>query len=262
MQDRITHLDARRPGSATGNSIPTNEELDALTAPYLAADGYVGLLAAELIARGSRSTALLAPKLHVALLDALNRYRVLAVHRRGPRGVAGLDRAIAKRVRGKLEQAIREHAGLGENEPVRLPSSGSHYLGQPVLVTENTYEVGLMNGDIGLVLPTAHGLAAIFPSYGAGQLSCREVALARLPAHMGAFAMTVHKSQGSQFERVALVLAGRDSPIQTRELVYTGITRTSGRLDWLGDADELRRALDRPIQRASGLRELLRESPG
>jgi exodeoxyribonuclease V alpha subunit len=75
---------------------------------------------------------------------------------------------------------------------------------------------------------------------------------------MGAFAMTVHKSQGSQFKRVALVLAGRDSPIQTRELVYTGITRTSSRLDWLGDAKELRRALDRPIQRASGLRELLR----
>ena len=90
----------------------------------------------------------------------------------------------------------------------------------------------------------------------------REVALARLPDHMGAFAMTVHKSQGSQFRRVAVVLAGRDSPIQTRELMYTAITRTSSRLDWLGDPDELERAFRRRVGRASGLRDLLWRAPG
>jgi exodeoxyribonuclease V alpha subunit len=69
--------------------------------------------------------------------------------------------------------------------------------------------------------------------------------------------MTVHKSQGSQFDHVALVLAGRDSPIQTRELVYTGVTRARQRLSWLGDLDELRIALARQVRRESGLPDLL-----
>jgi exodeoxyribonuclease V alpha subunit len=116
-----------------------------------------------------------------------------------------------------------------------------------------------MNGDIGLVLPTSEGLCAIFPIKDAGRRTTREVALARLPEHAGALAMTVHKSQGSQFQRVAVVLAGRDSPIQTRELIYTAITRTSSQLDWLGASDELARALRRRVGRASGLRDLLWE---
>jgi exodeoxyribonuclease V alpha subunit len=125
------------------------------------------------------------------------------------------------------------------------------------LITQNAYELGLMNGDIGIVLPTAMGPAVVLPVKEGDRLTTREISLSRLPAHMGAFAMTVHKSQGSQFDRVALVLAGRDSPIQTRELVYTAITRSSGCLDWLGHPSELQGALRRRVGRASGLGDLL-----
>jgi exodeoxyribonuclease V alpha subunit len=115
-----------------------------------------------------------------------------------------------------------------------------------------------MNGDVGIVLWTEQGLAAVFP--GDDKTSVRSVATARLPPHEGALAMTVHKSQGSQFERVALVLAGRSSPIQTRELVYTGVTRAKNQLAWLGDASELKDALDRRVTRESGLVPLLTQT--
>ncbi|RLB45550.1 MAG: hypothetical protein DRJ42_29690 [Deltaproteobacteria bacterium] len=170
---------------------------------------------------------------------------------------------MANRCQAALGRAIRDHAGLAPEAPgqaghvARVPSRGAHWLGRPVLVTQNSYEVGLMNGDIGLVLQTGAGLSVVFPVKEDGIDTTREVSLARLPDHTGAFAMTVHKSQGSQFRRVAIVLAGRDSPIQTRELVYTAITRSSSRLDWLGDPAELDRALRRRVGRASGLGDLL-----
>ena len=99
----------------------------------------------------------------------------------------------------------------------------------------------------------------LFRSPGEQPGTVRSIATARLPPHEGALAMTVHKSQGSQFERVALVLAGRVSPIQTRELVYTGVTRAKNQLAWLGDEAELRDALGRRVTRESGLVPLLSE---
>jgi len=175
---------------------------------------------------------------------------VLAVHRRGPLGVQQLEQALAKRIRdaidaGRGDRAHRRSIDLGEG----------HWVGRPILITENAYDIGLMNGDVGIVLPLADGAAAVFPHETPGEVRC--VALSRLPPHEGALAMTVHKSQGSQFDHVALVLAGRDSPIQTRELVYTGVTRARQRLSWLGDLDELRIALARQVRRESGLPDLL-----
>jgi exodeoxyribonuclease V alpha subunit len=194
------------------------------------------------LASGRYSTSAQDPAVQRALLDALDHYRVLAVHRRGPLGVSGLGDALAKRVRKFLS-------------PDGASDGRRHWIGRPILVTENAYDVGLMNGDVGLVLPTVSGLAAVFPHERRGEV--RAVALSRLPPHDGALAMTVHKSQGSQFDRVALVLAGRPSPIQTRELVYTGVTRAKNRLVWLGTEGELRDALKLRVERASGLEALL-----
>lgn len=251
LPDRVTHL-----GIPADGRPDEARHLERLAAPYLSEPGYIGQLAEALRQHGD-SVALQQGALHEQLLAALESYRVLAVHRRGPLGVSGLHRWLAARCRRALEQALRQRRGLADDAPVRLPSRSGHWLGEPVLITENSYEVGLMNGDIGLVLPTANGLAAVFPAASSHASAPRQVALARLPAHTGAFCMTVHKSQGSQFQRVALVLAGRDSPIQTRELVYTAITRTQSHLDWLGEPEELRRALKRRVQRASGLGALL-----
>jgi exodeoxyribonuclease V alpha subunit len=253
LPGRITHL------GTPGGGRPTEAELDALAAPLLADHGVVGRLAAALRAHGPAASELRHPELHLALLGALDGYRVLAVHRRGPLGVSGLELALAQRCQAALWGAIRQHLGLAADTLGRLPSRGAHWLGRPLLVTENSYEVGLMNGDVGLVLPTAQGLAAVFPGHDGEREPTRAVPLGRLPDHAGALAMTVHKSQGSQFRRVALVLAGHDSPIQTRELVYTAITRASERLDWLGEPAELERALRRRVGRASGLADLLWE---
>lgn len=251
---RITWLGAPLRDGEQPWAAPSEAQLDQLAAPYL--DGferyaergpvhepsYVQLLLEHIDDEGRFGSALTEPSVQRELLEALARYRVLCVHRRGPLGVEGLERALAERVKRKL--------GL-------RGARGRHWVGRPLLVTENAYDLGLMNGDIGLVLPTAAGLAAVF-SAGAGEAP-RVVALSRLPPHEGALAMTVHKSQGSQFDLVALVLAGRASPIETRELVYTGVTRAKNRLMWLGADDELRSALARRTQRASGLGVMLRE---
>lgn len=254
MPHRVTHLGAPKDGG------PSEGQLVALGAPFLTSGGFIGLLAAAIHEHGVKAPMLRTAPFHVQCLQAFEQYRVLAVHRRGPLGVTGIERAMATRAKNVLRKALRDWAGSDEDLSTRLPTRAGHWLGQPVMIQRNAYDVGLVNGDIGLVLPTNEGLAAIFPTSNPNGNGARAVALTRLPEHTGAFAMTVHKSQGSQFERVALVLAGRESPIQTRELIYTAITRTSGRLDWLGDADELQSALSTRVGRASGLRDLLWKS--
>jgi exodeoxyribonuclease V alpha subunit len=204
------------------------------------------------------------------LLAAFDRYRVLAVHRRGPLGVDGLTRALSRRFKQHILESdiARPVTDAGANaDAVRatrrrrgLLTQSGLWLGQPVLVTENAYEVNLWNGDIGLVLPSAtsaRALECVFPATEPSDASApaplRRVALSRLPPHADGLVLTVHKSQGSQFNHVALVLADRASPIQTRELVYTGLTRASERVTWLGRADLLQGALGVRVVRGSAL---------
>jgi exodeoxyribonuclease V alpha subunit len=239
---RIERLGA--PDRSDRYAKPAAQQLTRLAAPYL--EGY----AEALIAALGDGQQVDDPQWQRELLAVFDRYRVLAVHRRGPLGVQQLEQALAKRIRdaidaGRGDRAHRRSIDLGEG----------HWVGRPILITENAYDIGLMNGDVGIVLPLADGAAAVFPHETTGEVRC--VALSRLPPHEGALAMTVHKSQGSQFDHVALVLAGRDSPIQTRELIYTGVTRAKQRLSWLGDLDELRIALARQVRRESGLPDLL-----
>lgn len=237
-QDRITHL-GEPEVDERGRPRPTDSQLRRLVQPYL--EGYIALLEPHRLASGRFDDRARDPGFQRDVLGALERYRVLAVHRRGPLGVSGLEKAMEPVIRARLDSS---HDGR------------RHWIGRPILVTENAYDLGLMNGDVGLVLPTPGGTAAVFPHERPGEV--RIVALSRLPPHQGALAMTVHKSQGSQFDRVALVLAGRRSPIQTRELVYTGVTRARQWMSWLGREDELRHALEHGVQRASGLGALLR----
>jgi exodeoxyribonuclease V alpha subunit len=233
---------------------PSEAQLTDLVAPYLdgvpvldasepahVVEGYAALLKRYRLASGHWGSEVRRPAVQRALLEAFDRYRVLAAHRRGPLGVEGLDRALGDRVRAFLT-------------PDRADER--YWVGRPLLITENAYDLGLMNGDVGLVLPTEGGPpAVVFPHDHPDKVHF--VALSRLPAHEGALAMTVHKSQGSQFDRVALVLAGRPSPIQTRELLYTGVTRAKRQLAWLGTEAELREGLARCVTRASGLGGLL-----
>jgi exodeoxyribonuclease V alpha subunit len=125
-----------------------------------------------------------------------------------------------------------------------------------VLVTANDYGVRLANGDIGLTLPDpAHGgeLRVFFVTPD----GLRSIHPLRLPAHETAFALTVHKSQGSEFTTVALVLPPKDLPLLTRELVYTGLTRARESVHLIATADLFLTAVSRRVNRSSGLRDAL-----
>ncbi len=172
------------------------------------------------------------------LLQALDQFRVLCALREGPWGVIELNRSI--------EQKLRTMGGL---QP-----QGEWYEGRPVIITRNDADLSLANGDIGLTLRSpypAQGLRVYFPD---ATRTLRALAPSRLNHVETAFALTVHKSQGSEFEHTCLVLPA-PHPIVTRELIYTGITRARQRLTLLcADPTTLEIGLARPTQRTSGLK--------
>ena len=135
-----------------------------------------------------------------------------------------------------------------------LDLDGRDYVGRPLLVTENDYELGLYNGDTGVIVRTGeHDALAMFER--AGELV--SFSPLRLGAVETVYAMTIHKSQGSQFDTAAVLLPPPDSPILTRELLYTAVTRARSRLILVGSEETVRAAVGRPVTRASGLRERL-----
>jgi exodeoxyribonuclease V alpha subunit len=176
-------------------------------------------------------------------LDALEGFRLLCAHRRGPGGVRAWT--------GHIEHWL-------ETEVDGFKAGEGWYLGRPLIVTENDYSLDLFNGDIGVVVKGAvRPMEAAFRR-GADVLP---VSTARLAAVDTVYAMTVHKSQGSQFNVVAFVLPSADSRILTRELLYTAVTRARERLILVGTEDLIRSAIGRPITRASGLRRALWDEP-
>jgi len=172
-------------------------------------------------------------------LDRFQAFRVLCALRDGRAGVTGLNEQIERWLRSR-----------------GIPTRARWYEGRPVLVTANDQATGLFNGDVG-VTTISGGQARVWFRDGAGQP--RAVAPSRLPAHETAWAMTVHKSQGSEFGQVVLVLPDDDTRVLTRELLYTGVTRARTSVDIVGDAELLRVAIERATVRASGLAARLTE---
>jgi exodeoxyribonuclease V alpha subunit len=125
-----------------------------------------------------------------------------------------------------------------------------------LLVTENDYANRLFNGDVGVVLERGGGLQAAFPDYVTE--SVRWVELARLPAHETVYAMTVHKSQGSEFDDVLLLLPEANHPLLTRELVYTGLTRARRSVEIWESTGGLEAACGRRAGRDTGLVDALK----
>lgn len=171
------------------------------------------------------------------VLSAFERFRILCALREGEWGVTGLNRAI--------ESALAEARLIGKR--------GEWYAGRPVMVTRNDYGAGVFNGDIGITLPAVQAGAAMRVFFLDGD-EVRSVLASRLAEAETAYAMTVHKSQGSEFEHTVLVLPPETNQILTRELVYTGITRARARFT-LACAHPvvLADAIVRKTQRASGL---------
>ena len=176
------------------------------------------------------------------------RTRVLCAVRKGPSGVEGVNRAV--------EEGLREHLLITRPEAAGLRDGDPWYRGRPILVTRNDYLLGLFNGDVGITFPDPDdgGLRVFF---WAGDGRVRGIATHRLPEHETAWAMTVHKSQGSEFTHVLLVLPETDTPVLTRELVYTAVTRARSSVTIWDGGDLLATAVQRRIQRTSGLRDAL-----
>jgi exodeoxyribonuclease V alpha subunit len=173
-------------------------------------------------------------------LIAFNRSRILTAHREGTSG--------ARRLNEMIERLLTDK-GL-------LPARQHWYPGRPVLINRNHHELRLYNGDMGVTMrvPGTRDLQVHFAAPNGG---VRALAPTRLPAHETAYALTVHKAQGSEFDEVLLILPDTASPVLSRELFYTGITRARQRTEILGSTDVVTAAVSRASQRDSGLRDAL-----
>lgn len=149
-----------------------------------------------------------------------------------------------------LVEAEAERMGLKRPEALWYP-------GRPVMISANDYSLGLFNGDIGFAMPRDGALRVCFPAAGE---QWREIAPARLPEHETVFAMTVHKSQGSEFDEAWLVLPDAPSSLLDRALVYTAITRARARFGLVGALEVLREGIRLQTFRHSGLAEKIHSS--
>ncbi len=172
-------------------------------------------------------------------LRAFGRLRILCALRSGPQGVKSLNSAVEDEL---------SRRGL-------IQRGGVFYRGRPIMVTRNDYGLKLFNGDVGLLLPDPHADGALRAFFQMPDGELRSFAPGRLPEYETVFAMTVHKSQGSEFERVLLVLPVEPTPVLTRELVYTGITRARSRVHIAATEAALCNAIEKRNERVSGLRE-------
>jgi exodeoxyribonuclease V alpha subunit len=227
-------LDVLRSGAADIDFV----EVDLETDPELRALPATSGLAEQVRAAGRHTLAAAQAGDIRGALTGLDEHRLLCAHRSGPFGVA--------RWSAEAEHWLTEAIpGYG--------SDGEWYLGRPLLVTANDYEMGLYNGDTGVIVAVNGEPRAAFARGAAATL----YPPVRLDAIQTVHAMTVHRAQGSQFERVSFVLPPPDSPLLTRELLYTAVTRARKRVLVIGAEAAIRRAILRPANRASGLRNRL-----
>jgi len=221
-------------GSVEFLETPDDEPGDAVLAAVRADAVAAGTLLVEAARAGDASAA----------LAALARHRVMVAHRRGP---AGRGRWAAQ-VEAWVEEATGHHA-----------TESPWVAGRPLLVTTNDAEVGLYNGDTGVLVADADGTGVV-AVFGDPRAPLR-VRTHRLPPVETVHAMTVHRAQGSQFDRVTLVLPPATSPLLTRELLYTAVTRAQSFVRVVGSEEAVRTAVTSPVHRASGLRTPLPGGP-
>ena len=192
---------------------------------------------------GACRTSMLDPD---AATQAFGRFRVLCAVRDGHRGTTAINERLSAFFRRELDLPME---GFGRSE---------WYPGRPVVVLRNEYTLRLFNGDIGIALPDATGnLMVYFPDAESG---FRAVAPVRLPEHETAFAMTVHKAQGSEFDDVLVMLPAKPNRVLTRELLYTGVTRARERVTLVGSAEVVANAIRSTTERLSGLSARLRHA--
>ena len=172
------------------------------------------------------------------LFAVFNQFRILSALRKGMNGSTYLNQ--------KLEQQFSQQK--------QLYTGKRWYHGRPIMITENSYSTGLFNGDIGITL-IKNGQAQVWFKTNDGIKAFSPV---RLPQHETAWIMTIHKSQGSEFERVLMILPTEDTPVLTRQLIYTGITRAKQQLEIIADPSILELGIKREIPQATQIRQALK----
>jgi exodeoxyribonuclease V alpha subunit len=175
------------------------------------------------------------------VFDLFNRVRILCAVREGPYGVNTLNLLV--------EQILRDE-GL-------MRRGGRWYRGRPILINRNDYNLRLFNGDVGITLPDPEARGELRVFFPGPEGMPRKFPPLRLPEHETVFAMTVHKSQGSEFDKVLFLMPDRNVPVLTRELVYTAITRAKAVVEVWGKDEIFQTAISRRISRTSGLRDAL-----
>jgi len=176
-------------------------------------------------------------------IGLISRFGILGVHRRGPLGTI--------RINNLVEQLLRTGG--------QIPPDREWYDGKPVMATRNDYSLGLRNGDLGITLTDEEGRIRVWFEKEEGEAVSFHPS--RLSHVETSFAVTVHKSQGSEFDNVAIILPGRTSKISTRELLYTAVTRARKRVTIVGSTGVLRESITRGAVRSSGLRDKLWDDP-
>lgn len=178
------------------------------------------------------------------ILNAFNQYRLLCARREGSFGVSGLN--------DRIEMLLHRQ------RLIRRPTNSyqSDYIGRPIMIQRNDSTLGLFNGDIGIMLNNDEGEMKAFFQLPDGKL--KAIQPSRLPQHETAYVMTVHKSQGSEFTHTALVLPDKFSPVVSRELLYTALTRAKQKLSLYASESMVKMAIQTRIQRRSGLIDKLR----
>ena len=178
--------------------------------------------------------------------DAFPTRRVLCAHRRGPFGVNRFNRLVERRLR----------------DTGRIPANDEFYPGRPIIVTRNDRATGLSNGDTGVVILDSQNRRRVwFPDLAGedGKDARLLVSPSRLPEHESFFALTVHRAQGSEYDEVVFIPGDADSRVNTRELLYTAVTRARNRVTVRADEDTVSAAIRRRTARATGLPERLRD---
>ena len=198
----------------------------------------LAVVTGELVEAGTELVTVAARGDGPAALEAAGRVKVLAATRRGPNGMAEWT--------GRIEQGVALR--VTDFHPDRR-----WHVGRPVLVTANDGVNGVFNGDTGVVVTSEEGMEVALAS---GD-ELRYLAPSRLDRVETWWAMTIHKSQGSEFPHAVVALPEHQSPILTRELLYTAVTRARQRLTVVAGAEAVQQAIARPLARASGLRSRL-----
>ncbi len=179
-----------------------------------------------------------------AVDQAFNRFRTLCSNRHGPRGVEGINSAVEQRLAGER----------------MITLGGQWYPGRPIMITQNDPAMHLYNGDIGICMADAEQTGKLMVFFARPDGGVKKYLPSRLPHCETVFAMTIHKSQGSEFDDVLIVLPDRHNPVLTKELLYTGITRARKTVTLAAEQAIFEASIGHKVERHSGLVQKVRQA--